>query len=116
LVPFRVEEGLAEPVGPGGGTVTLAGGDLVIDIPAGAVADDLVITAVPTTELPPDGPPVVPGTAWDFGPDGLVFDEPVTLTLSYDPADLPPDTDESELRIHKLVDGEFIRLFTRICG
>jgi hypothetical protein len=62
------------------------------------------------TDLPSDGPPVIPGTAWDLGPDGLEFAQPVTMVLTYDDADLPPGTDGSMLRIHELVEGEFVQL------
>ena len=50
---------------------------------------------------------MVPGTAWDFGPNGLHFAHPVVMTIAYDPAQLPPGVDESELRIHKLVNGTY---------
>ncbi len=41
----------------------------------------------------------IPGTTWDLGPDGLEFQEPVTLALSYDEASLPDGVDESELGV-----------------
>ena len=107
-IKFWIPVGLGERAGQAGGTVELADGLVTLDLPPGALPEDVLITATPT-ELPPDAPPFVGGTAWDFGPDGLVFDEPVTLTIRYDPADIPPGTDESELRIHKLVDGTFVQ-------
>ncbi len=113
IVPirFHVAKGApppaGTPVGPGGGTVQLAGGQATLEIPAGSVAAQTMITAVPATGLPSGGPPVVPGTAWDFGPDGTVFAQPVRMTIRYDPANLPPGTVESNLRIHKLVDGTY---------
>lgn len=109
-IAFRIEKGLGERAGSAGGTITLADGQVNLELPEGALPNDVLITAVPASNLPPGGPPVVPGTAWDFGPDGLVFAEPVTLTIAYDPALLPPGTDESELRIHKLVNGTFVQL------
>ena len=36
-------------------------------------------------------------TAFDFGPDGSVFAEPVTLTLGYKQSEIPDGVDESEL-------------------
>jgi hypothetical protein len=41
----------------------------------------------------------IPGTTWDLGPDGLEFEEPVTLALGYDEASLPDGVDESELGV-----------------
>jgi hypothetical protein len=50
-------------------------------------------------------PPAEPGgdrviSLWDIGPDGITFDEPVTLTLSYrDPEDIPQGVNEKDLTI-----------------
>lgn len=38
-------------------------------------------------------------TAYRFGPDGLEFDQPVEVTLEYDPAMLPAGTDEQLLTL-----------------
>ncbi|MEQ9401480.1 MAG: hypothetical protein RJQ04_20100 [Longimicrobiales bacterium] len=107
-ITFWIPVGLGVRSGPGGGTVELADGAVTLELPPGAVPEDVLLTATPA-QLPADAPPFVAGTVWDFGPDGIVFDQPVTLTITYDPADLPPGTDESELRIHKFVDGEFVQ-------
>lgn len=39
------------------------------------------------------------GDTYDAGPDGATFDPPISLTLSYDPADLPEGFDETNLLI-----------------
>ncbi|MGD8277771.1 MAG: hypothetical protein PVH00_07085, partial [Gemmatimonadota bacterium] len=106
-ISFRVETGLGERVGTEATELTLGDGVVQLSLPAGALPEDVFITAVPATNLPSGGPPVVPGTAWDFGPDGLTFAHPVVMTIAYDPAMLPPGVDESELRIHKLVNGAY---------
>lgn len=108
-VTFRIDQGLGVRVGPAGTKVTLAGGDVTLDVPAGAVGVDVLFTAVPATNLPSNGPATVPGTAWEFGPSGIVFATPVTLTIKYDPALIPPGLQESELRIHKLVNGTYVQ-------
>lgn len=46
-----------------------------------------------------EGLAVIPNTIWDFGPDGTQFDLPATVTLSYDPADLPAGVTEAELGV-----------------
>ena len=100
-----------------GGAVTGSDGGVVaqdnvmLDVPPGAVAGDVFITVapVPESELP-DDPSVVPGTAFEFGPSGTTFFEPVTLCVQYDDDLLPEGTDESTLRIHVLVDGSFTPL------
>lgn len=111
LLPIRfwVAQGLGGQAGPGATTLKLAGGGVKLDVPAGALAQPVFITAIPATQLPPS-PPVVPGSAWDFGPDGLAFQQPVLMTLSYDPALLPAGSDENELRIHKLENGVYTQL------
>ncbi len=37
------------------------------------------------------------GLAYDFGPDGVIFDPPITLTWSYDPNDISEDVAEENL-------------------
>jgi predicted GH43/DUF377 family glycosyl hydrolase len=58
------------------------------------------ITMVQST-LPASPPPniSVVGLAYNFGPSGATFVPPVTLTFTYDPALLPPGTNESTLYI-----------------
>lgn len=108
-IVFRIDQGLGVRVGPAGAKVTLAGGNVGLDVPAGAVSSDVLFTAVPATNLPVGGPATVPGTAWDFGPNGIAFAKPVTLTIKYDPTRIPPGLQESELRIHKLVNGAYVQ-------
>ena len=109
-IKFRIEEGaLGMRVDPAGGTITLAAGAVTLVLPAGAVSEPTFITAIPATDLPPEPLPIS-GTAFDFGPDGLVFDEPVTLTIQYDPTLLPPGIVEAELRLHELVDGQYAQV------
>ncbi len=111
-IKFRVEEGAIAQVGAGGGQTELAGGQVMLDIPAGAVGGPIAVDAVPVTDpstLPPSPTPI-PGTAFDLQPDGTVFAEPIRLTISYDPAMLSPGVPEAELRIHKLVNGEYVQL------
>ncbi len=108
-VRFRIEQGVGVRVGPAGSKVTLAGGNVTLDVPAGAVPGDVLFTAVPATNLPSGGPATVPGSEWEFGPNGIVFAKPVTLTIKYDPARIPPGVTEAELRIHKLVNGSYVQ-------
>jgi hypothetical protein len=70
-----------------GGRVTLF--DVVLDVPAGAVANDTLFSI-----RIPD--PCVFFN--EFGTDGLVFDKPVTVTMSYRDANLT-GVDESTIRI-----------------
>ena len=68
-----------------------------------------MITAETATGLPAQPVPIA-GTAFAFGPDGIVFSEPVMLTIGYDPANVPQGVPEAELRLHKLVDGGYVEV------
>ncbi|NNF13363.1 MAG: hypothetical protein HKN72_09075 [Gemmatimonadetes bacterium] len=74
------------------------------------------VAAAPATAVTPGDPTIDPAsfellellgdrvrpianTLWDFGPDGLEFLEPATVTLTYDDDDLPPGVSEEELGI-----------------
>jgi hypothetical protein len=105
-ISFVIEKGVGARAGTGGGTFTLGGGAVTLVVPAGAVPQDVFLTAVRATSVPAG---VVPGTAWDFGPDGIVFSAPVTMTIAYDPANVPSGIDEAELRIHKVVNGALVQ-------
>ena len=84
----------AAMIGPAGGTVTQAGGQITVSLSPGAVAQPIAVRAVPTS-----APHAVPGTAFDLSPEGTLFATPASLTIAYDPAALPPGTDESRLRL-----------------
>ncbi len=105
-ISFIIRKGAGARVGAAGGSVELAPG-VALAIPPGALTEDVFFTAVPATNLPPGNLPLVPGTGWDFGPDGLVFAKPVVMTIAYDPAAVPAGVPQSELRIHELVNGTY---------
>ncbi|MEN8374759.1 MAG: hypothetical protein ABFS34_04865 [Gemmatimonadota bacterium] len=98
LAPCSVEQ---EVMAASGGTVDLNGGDDELIVPAGSLEEDVVITATPTTS--PD-PSVL--TAYDFGPDGLTFDPPASLALTYVGAGLTPG-EEARIRAVQLMNGGF---------
>ena len=102
-----VEEG--EFTDSDGGAILLADDAVELVFPAGAVDESVLITAKPATGLPTETT-LVPGTAFDFGPDGIVFAEPVTLTIGYDPANVPLGVPEEELRLHKLVGSIYVQV------
>jgi hypothetical protein len=75
-------------IAAGGGIVETALGDS-LTIPAGALADNEIITtaAQPVPFEPPAGMASI-AVAYDFGPDGTTFDPPATFVFHYDDADL----------------------------
>lgn len=90
-------------VGPEGGSVVVADGAVRIDVPAGAVSSATFFGAgVSSNELEdPDGTWLVGGPAYTLHPGGQTFDEPVTVTLRYDPDALPGWVDPAALGLHR---------------
>ncbi len=81
-----------------GGTVADASGTTV-DIPPGALSETqkISIETPLLNNLPPSTIPFV--TARDFGPDGLIFNEPVTITIRYTDASIE-GYNEEDLQIY----------------
>jgi hypothetical protein len=69
-------------IGAQGGAVTSEDHDLLLVVPEGAVAEDVMFTIAPMT-VDVEG---TIGTAYVLGPEGLTFDQPVALTFGYDSA------------------------------
>jgi hypothetical protein len=74
-----------------GGTVATPSGDAKLDIPAGALPADTEITVkgLDTAGMPDESD--LGSAAYEFGPDGLKFNAPVTLTLKLD-GEVPAET------------------------
>jgi|GEM_PF-1217031 len=68
-------------IGPRGGTLTSADGALTLEVPPNALDEEVGLTV----ERMPDPADGVPGTYYDFGPDGTRFAAPARLTLAVDP-------------------------------
>ncbi len=66
-----------------------------------ANATPIDIWLIEDSSLPPPPPDnrAFAGLYYDAGPDGLVFDNPITITLAYDPAAIPAGVSELELFI-----------------
>jgi len=94
--------GVTATVGADGGTVTTGDGNVTLEVPAGALDSETEITVAPQTTYPADEH-LVPGTCYEFGPDGTQFAVAVQMTLGYDEANLPADTTEADLAIHRVV-------------
>jgi hypothetical protein len=110
-IKYRIEDGAVFVVGASGATVTALGNAVVLEFPADAVTVDIGVTVRPATDFPAD-PNLVPGSVFDFGPDGVAFAHPVLLTISYDPTLIPAGSDEDTLILVRLVDG----IWTEISG
>ena len=80
------------------------GGEVHLVIPEGTVIYDGETTPVDSLEFIADTtPPLLPdrtgfvGSSYDLSPDGITFDHPVSLTWSYDSADIPVGAYETDL-------------------
>ncbi|HEY0528343.1 MAG TPA: Ig-like domain-containing protein, partial [Gemmatimonadaceae bacterium] len=82
-----------------GATLSLASGTVEIEVPPSAVGADTKIWVSPSTDFAADKR-VVKGTAFDFGPPGIVFAKPLGVRIKFDPASLPAGTEKSALRLH----------------
>ncbi len=51
------------------------------------------------TPLPPLPEANIVGLPYDLGPDGATFDQPITITCSYEPYEIPPEVAEEDLVI-----------------
>lgn len=51
------------------------------------------------TPLPPPLEANIVGLPYDLGPDGTTFDQPITITCSYEPYEIPPEVAEEDLVI-----------------
>ncbi|MDP3880158.1 MAG: helix-turn-helix domain-containing protein [Dehalococcoidales bacterium] len=65
---------------------------------AGNRLTQLSITIIVDPPGPPSNANFV-GSTYDLGPDGATFDPPITLSLTYNPADIPAGVSEEDLAI-----------------
>ncbi len=91
-------------LGPEGGRLEFLDGQVVLDAPAGAVAQPTAIT-VRQASGEPQRPTLVVNSAYDLGPDGLKFESAVILTVQFDLQQLPSGVRVEELRMYKVVDN-----------
>jgi len=73
-------------IDPAGGTVALD--DVTLEIPAGALVTTTRITVSRQTSPPPEGYDEYSGI-YRFEPEGLVFQQPVKVTIRHSPGDAP---------------------------
>jgi hypothetical protein len=105
-IRFRIEAKQAEEqfnVGPDGGTFELFGGAVRLVFPAGALMDPATVSVRRfLTEELPENPAPLPGAAFQFGPSGLVFAQPVSLRIQFNAALLPPGVTSDDVTMYHL--------------
>jgi hypothetical protein len=72
---------------------TISQGDLTLDIPAGALAEDTEITIrkINPADLPGEFSELDADTAYQLSPDGLEFSVPITVSIKLDEKPVQPD-------------------------
>lgn len=105
-IKFRIEQGAVFVVGPSGAAITAAGGNVSLTVPEDAVEGTIGLTLQGASNVPPDAG-LVTATAFDFGPTGTTFAQPVTVTIAYLPANIPAGVEEGSLRLHTLVGDQW---------
>jgi adhesin/invasin len=97
----KVKEGVVATAAAG---ASFTGQDSVValSIPPGALTQTRNITVEPAQSSPPNDR-LVPGTAFDFGPNGTTFAQPVNVTIKYDPSKLTGGSPESGLQLYEVI-------------
>jgi hypothetical protein len=92
-----------KPVDKSGGTVSGSDGTAVA-IPMGALGSTTTISISSVTVPAPAGTVIV-GPAYDFGPAGTTFAQPVTITLPFDMSKIPTGHTAADVRIYTAPKG-----------
>jgi len=101
--------------------VTAESADAKVELTIDEGTTGLTKTGQPLSEISitemaePPAPPAeanVLGLTYDFGPDEATFDPPITLTFTYDPAEIPEGVNEEDLVIAYFDEdtGEWVEL------
>jgi hypothetical protein len=89
----------SQVVGTNGGTVTADDGTTV-DIPSGALSEDVTITITPN----PYAPAMTQATGLSvphlFGPEGQRFLQPISVTVEFQPSSLPPGATAKAISVY----------------
>jgi len=86
IVEYEPYGATEDVVATDGGTVTNDAGTAEVDIPAGALPQNTTITIEPHSQyVLQDEYGEIIGLQYEFGPSGITFNEPTTITLCYDP-------------------------------
>jgi outer membrane protein assembly factor BamB len=91
-------------LGPAGGTLS-SGTNARLTVPSGALQQQVTLMLRPAS-APPSHERMVPGTAWDLGPEQVGFGfNGATLALRYDAAKVPAGISPTSLQLHVLTNG-----------
>jgi hypothetical protein len=89
----------ASVIGPAGGSVSTSDRTSVT-VPAGALAGAQSVTITPSPASPGPARAALVGPQYVFGPEGVTFSKPVTVTLAFDPARIPAGKSASDVKVY----------------
>lgn len=92
-------------VGPAGGSFSSTDGRVEVAVPAGAVSSDIRLSVAPRQNVLASENV---GAAWEFGPSGTQFAQPVRLRLRFDRDDFEEGTDLTRLLLARLEGGTWV--------
>jgi hypothetical protein len=107
----------SEVVGPNGGTV-MADDGTTVDIPAGALTEEVTITIEANPYAPALTQAQALGVAHLFLPEGQKFQKPVSVTMEFNPASLPAGATPETVQIFTAPGGSnfYQSLDTKLSG
>jgi surface protein len=108
-ITFRIEERSGFVVGPAGGILEFLKEAVMVEIPQGALEENINLS-VHTASGETSDPDVVPELVYEFLPSPYSFNQPVIVTIAFDPERLPEGIAAAELRLLALVDEEWVQL------
>lgn len=109
-IKFRIQKGAVYLFNSQGGDLSVFNETLSLNVPPNALPDAAAITIHPCAVEGPNGFFVLEDGAYDFGPDGLTFTIPVTVTIAYDPENLFPGISETEITLFTTENGTWIEV------
>ncbi|MBI5401233.1 CHAP domain-containing protein [Candidatus Wolfebacteria bacterium] len=81
-------------IGADGGTLTTPSGNATLNVPSGALSGNTNISISYSVEGDQRGAAT---SVYSFGPEGLIFNNPATISFEYDPNLLPDNASASDL-------------------
>jgi hypothetical protein len=84
-----------------GGEFTVLNDNVEVNVPSGAVSEQVNITVASIANPVPDSS-LTMLSCYEFGPDGLSFSLPIDVILHYSLSDIPSGVEESSLKVYVL--------------
>lgn len=91
-------------VGRDGGTITSADGQIIVEIPPGALDTPVAITATPVASVPIPGHTLV-GTTYQIEPKSLTLAKPAKISLRFIPTAFVAPTTPADIRVMRADDA-----------